>query len=118
MSDEGPRPIHTVESLAEARHESHGHENEDTPSHAHEAHARHGDHGDEESLYPLGLIFAYLGGVTLLIGWVAEAWEWQTLMRHFMAGFFLVFSFFKLLDLPGFVSDYRQYDLIARGLPA
>ena len=35
-------------------------------------------------------------------------------MRHFMAGFFIVFSFFKLLDPPGFVSAYRRYDLLAR----
>lgn len=34
-------------------------------------------------------------------------------MRHFMAGFFLTFSFFKLLDPPGFVSAYRGYDLLA-----
>jgi hypothetical protein len=35
-------------------------------------------------------------------------------MRHFMAGFFLVFSFFKLLDLKGFVENYSSYDIIAR----
>ena len=39
-------------------------------------------------------------------------------MRHFMAGFFIVFSFFKLLDPPGFVSAYRGYDLVARRVPA
>jgi hypothetical protein len=41
----------------------------------------------------------------------------MTMMRHFMAGFFIVFSFFKLLDLPGFVSAYFSYDLIARAMP-
>lgn len=30
-----------------------------------------------------------------------------------MAGFFLVFSFFKLLNLSGFVQAYRGYDVIA-----
>ncbi|HYF54378.1 MAG TPA: MauE/DoxX family redox-associated membrane protein, partial [Salinarimonas sp.] len=36
------------------------------------------------------------------------------LMLDFMAGFFLVFSFFKLLDLRGFADAYRSYDVIAR----
>jgi hypothetical protein len=35
-----------------------------------------------------------------------------------MAGFFLVFSFFKLLDLRGFVDAYRSYDVVARAWPA
>lgn len=34
-------------------------------------------------------------------------------MGHFMAGFFLVFSFFKLLDLQGFVESYSMYDIVA-----
>lgn len=37
---------------------------------------------------------------------------------HFMAGFFLVFSGFKMLDLPGFVKGYQKYDLLAKLLPA
>ncbi|MDR9446345.1 MAG: heavy-metal-associated domain-containing protein [Balneolaceae bacterium] len=39
-------------------------------------------------------------------------------MRHFMAGFFLAFSFFKLLNISGFASSYRMYDWIARKFPA
>ena len=39
-------------------------------------------------------------------------------MNHFMAGFFLVFSFFKLLDLRGFASSYAMYDLLAMKVPA
>ena len=35
-------------------------------------------------------------------------------MHHFMAGFFLTFSFFKLLDLNGFADSYSTYDIIAR----
>ncbi len=38
-------------------------------------------------------------------------------MRHFMGGFFLVFSFFKLLDLRGFSDAYRSYDILARAWP-
>ncbi len=40
--------------------------------------------------------------------------EW---MRHFMAGFFLVFSFFKLLNLRGFAESYAMYDVIAKKIP-
>ena len=39
-------------------------------------------------------------------------------MAHFMAGFFLVFSFFKLLDLSGFAKSYAGYDLLAMRMPA
>jgi len=35
-------------------------------------------------------------------------------MRHFMAGFFLVFSFFKLLDVPNFAVSFSSYDVVAK----
>ena len=35
-------------------------------------------------------------------------------MRVFMAGFFLIFSFFKMLDLKGFANSYSMYDIIAK----
>jgi len=71
-----------------------------------------------ESLYPLFLIVGFIAGVTVLIALATETWAVEPMMRHFMAGFFIVFSFFKLLDPPGFVSAYRGYDLIARKFPA
>jgi cation transport ATPase len=67
-----------------------------------------------ESLYPLFLIVGFILGVTLLVAWSTGDWAVEPMMRHFMAGFFIVFSFFKLLDPPGFVSAYRGYDLLAR----
>jgi hypothetical protein len=39
-------------------------------------------------------------------------------MRQFMAGFFLVFSFFKLLDLHGFADSFAGYDLLASRVKA
>lgn len=39
-------------------------------------------------------------------------------MLHFMAGFFIVFGFFKLLDIRGFQSAYAGYDLLAAKWPA
>jgi len=71
-----------------------------------------------ESLYPLILIVGYIAGTVILVAWATGDWSAGALMRHFMAGFFLVFSFFKLLDLRGFVSAYRDYDLVAKALPA
>lgn len=35
-----------------------------------------------------------------------------------MAGFFFVFSFFKLLNLKGFAEGYGTYDVVARAIPA
>lgn len=69
------------------------------------------------SLYPLILIVSYIAGTVLLAGWARSGWglpDWHALMLDFMAGFFLVFSFFKLLDLRGFADAYQSYDLLAR----
>jgi hypothetical protein len=38
-------------------------------------------------------------------------------MRLFMGGFFIAFSFFKMLDLRGFADAYRSYDLVAKAWP-
>ena len=38
-------------------------------------------------------------------------------MQHFMAGFFLVFSFFKMLNLKAFAESYMMYDVLARKIP-
>jgi hypothetical protein len=38
-------------------------------------------------------------------------------MQIFMAGFFLTFSFFKLLNLKGFAESYAMYDVIAKRIP-
>ena len=39
---------------------------------------------------------------------------WRSVMTDFMAGFFLVFSGFKLIDLRGFAEGYSTYDLVAK----
>lgn len=66
------------------------------------------------SLYPLGLIVSFIAGTTALATFVRGDGSWHSLMLDFMAGFFLVFSFFKLLDLRGFVDAYQSYDIVAR----
>jgi len=65
------------------------------------------------SYKPLVIIVLYLLGTTLLIEASSGMFLWQTWMANFMAGFFLVFSFFKMLDIPAFATAYQSYDIIA-----
>lgn len=62
---------------------------------------------------PLILILIYLLAVTLSIEFYSGVFLMETWMGNFMAGFFLVFSFFKLLDLKSFANAYQSYDIIA-----
>lgn len=63
---------------------------------------------------PLLLIGGYILITTLLPEIISTTFDITRWMRHFMAGFFLVFSFFKLLDLKGFADSYSTYDIIAQ----
>lgn len=63
---------------------------------------------------PVILIFAYILVSTLLIQFTHGAFNWMQWMQHFMAGFFLVFSFFKLLNINGFAESYQMYDVVAK----
>ena len=51
-----------------------------------------------------------------LVSLIASGSSFDGFMRNFMAGFFLVFAGFKLLDLKGFADGYSSYDLLARRL--
>ena len=62
---------------------------------------------------PILLIFAYITSVTFLVE-LQRGFSWMHWMSNFMGGFFLAFSFFKLLDLKGFAENYFSYDIIAR----
>jgi copper chaperone CopZ len=66
---------------------------------------------------PLILVFGYILLVAILVEINDGEWGWHRFMSHFMAGFFLVFSFFKMLDLRGFASSYAMYDVLAKKLP-
>lgn len=71
---------------------------------------------------PLLLIFAFISGVSALTAFHEGIFEiahfsGMHFMNHFMAGFFLVFSFFKFLDLKGFAESYAMYDLLAMKVP-
>lgn len=76
------------------------------------------DTTESNSYFPILLIFGYITGITLFIQWAQGSSAWMQWMSHFMAGFFLVFSFFKLMNLRGFQEGYRTYDIVARQWPA
>jgi copper chaperone CopZ len=63
---------------------------------------------------PILTIFAYILGLSLAIA----GNDINGFMRVFMAGFFITFSFFKMLNLRGFADSYRMYDVIARRVPS
>jgi copper chaperone CopZ len=66
---------------------------------------------------PILLIFGYITVITLLIQTRNGSFNYIEAMRHFMAGFFLIFSFFKMLNLRGFAESYVMYDVVARRIP-
>ena len=74
-----------------------------------------------KQLKPLYLIFGFLiGGVFLAYFSELRALGfdpvWPEMMLDFMALFYLVFAFFKLLDLKGFPQSFAMYDPIAKRL--
>jgi copper chaperone CopZ len=62
---------------------------------------------------PLFLILAFILGVSILTQYPFNNFDLGLLMRHFMAGFFIVFAFFKILNLKGFSDSYAMYDIVA-----
>ena len=70
-----------------------------------------------ETYKPIVLIFFYISLITVLIQFKNEKINSIEAMQHFMAGFFLVFSFFKLLNLKGFAESYVMYDVLAKKIP-
>jgi len=70
-----------------------------------------------ETYKPIVLIFFYISLITVLIQFTNHHFDYMQAMQHFMAGFFLVFSFFKMLNLKGFAESYMMYDVLARKIP-
>lgn len=70
-----------------------------------------------ETYKPILLIFGYITTVSLLIQLNNDSFNLMQWMNHFMAGFFLIFSFFKMLNLKGFAESYVMYDVLAKRLP-
>lgn len=63
---------------------------------------------------PILLIFGYITAISLIVALWGNGFNGMMFMQVFMAGFFLIFSFFKMLDLKGFVNSYAMYDIVAK----
>ena len=68
-----------------------------------------------KQLQPLLIILFYILGATLLLHY--KNWDISAMMLDFMGLFFIVFSFFKMLDLKNFPSSFRMYDPLAKKIP-
>jgi hypothetical protein len=59
---------------------------------------------------PVIIIFAYITVLSV----IGAGSDWKLFMNLFMGGFFIAFSFFKMLDLGAFAESYSMYDIVAR----
>lgn len=117
IESDGPPPVEALDRAARGAGNYSVRATAPSPMPILPVHDRAADDPPDEkkpSLYPLGLIVAFIAGTCALSTYFRGAWSWHTLMLDFMAGFFLVFSFFKLLDLRGFADAYQSYDILAR----
>jgi copper chaperone CopZ len=67
---------------------------------------------------PLLLIFVFIAGISIITARIGNEIHWMKCMNNFMAGFFLTFSFFKLLDINAFAESYAMYDIVAKRIKA
>lgn len=68
-----------------------------------------------QQLKPLFLILLYITVTAVLLHY--RSWSHEEFMLDFMGLFYVVFSFFKLLDLKGFPASFRMYDPLAKVIP-
>ena len=68
-----------------------------------------------KQLKPLFIILSYISVASILMNY--NNWNPSEAMLDFMGLFFIVFSFFKMLDLKGFPKSFRMYDPLAKRFP-
>tara|TARA_B110000879_G_scaffold46779_1_gene65938 strand:- start:1296 stop:2027 length:732 start_codon:yes stop_codon:yes gene_type:complete len=68
-----------------------------------------------QQLKPLVLILFYITSAAVLLHY--NDWSWNEFMLDFMGLFYIVFGFFKMLDLKGFTESFKMYDPLAKRLP-
>ncbi|GAA3647870.1 heavy-metal-associated domain-containing protein [Flavivirga jejuensis] len=74
-----------------------------------------GKKSELKQLFPLFLIFGYITIASVLLNY--RPWHGASFMLDFMGLFYIVFSFFKLLDLKGFPESFKMYDPLAKVMP-
>ncbi len=65
-----------------------------------------------KQLKPLLIIIFYIATASVLLHY--KNWSWGAFMLDFMGLFYIVFSFFKILDLKGFPESFKMYDPLAK----
>jgi cation transport ATPase len=65
-----------------------------------------------QQLQPLLLILFYIATASILLHY--KNWDANAVMLDFMGLFFIVFSFFKMLDLKNFPESFKMYDPLAK----
>ena len=68
-----------------------------------------------QQLKPLLLILFYITLAAVLLHY--KDWSLKEVMLDFMGLFYIVFGFFKMLDLKGFPESFKMYDPLAKRLP-
>ena len=66
-------------------------------------------------LKPLFIILGYIFIASILLNY--KNWNSSNAMLDFMGLFYIVFSFFKILDIKGFSMSFRMYDPLAKKTP-
>lgn len=66
-------------------------------------------------LKPLFLILFYISVTSILLH--LDSFSMSEVMLDFMGLFYIVFSFFKMLDLKGFPASFSMYDPLAKRIP-
>ena len=68
-----------------------------------------------KQLKPLFIILTYISITSLLLNF--KNWSSTNAMLDFMGLFYIIFSFFKILDIRGFSMSFRMYDPLAIKVP-
>ncbi|CAN5614970.1 hypothetical protein BH10BAC5_BH10BAC5_02180 [soil metagenome] len=67
-----------------------------------------------KTYFPLILVFIFIMLLTFISGFNANDYSLMHMMSVFMGGFFITFSFFKLLDVKNFAFSFSTYDVISK----
>jgi len=68
-----------------------------------------------QQLKPLFIILFYITAASLLLNY--KVWDGSSFMLDFMGLFYIVFGFFKMLDIKGFAVSFSMYDPVAKKTP-
>ena len=63
---------------------------------------------------PLFTLFGYITLFALLAEYIMWSFDIMRFMQHFMWGFFITFSYFKIINLKEFAMSYSMYDIVGK----